>query len=127
MLLISIAIGGALGAMARFGLSGWVHTWAGNRMPWGTFIVNAVGSLLIGFALRFLEGVPATPEVRAFVSIGLLGAFTTFSTYTYETVALMRSGEWSRAGLYSVGSLALGLLAVVIGSGAAGTLLRARG
>ena len=127
MLLLYVAVGGAMGALARYGLGGWVHTWAGTRIPWGTFVVNASGSLLIGLALRFLEGVPSTPEVRALVSIGLLGAFTTFSTYTYETVALVRSGEWARAGVYSLGSLAVGVLAVAVGLGAAGMILRARG
>ena len=127
MLLLYIAVGGAIGALARYGLGGWVHTWGGTRMPWGTFVVNVIGSLLIGLALRFLEGVPSTPEVRALVSIGLLGAFTTFSTYTYETVALMRTGEWARAGVYSLGSLVIGILAVMVGLGVAGMILRARG
>jgi CrcB protein len=127
MLLLYIAAGGAAGALARYGLGGWVHSWAGARYPWGTVVINLLGSLLIGYAVRYLEAVPATPEVRALVTIGLLGSFTTFSTYTYEAVALLRDGEWLRAGLYSLGSLALGLVAVVVGAAAASAVLHARG
>jgi CrcB protein len=127
MMLLSIAAGGAAGALARYGLGGWLQGWAGAWLPWGTFGVNALGSLLIGFALRYLEGVPASPEVRALVAIGLLGAFTTFSTYAYETVALLREGAWLRAGLYSLGSLAFGLVAVALGLGVAEAVLRVRG
>jgi fluoride exporter len=127
MLLLYIAAGGAAGALARYGLGGWVHSWAGVRFPWGTVVINLLGSLLIGFAVRYLEAVPAPPEVRALVTIGLLGSFTTFSTCTYETVALLRDGEWLRAGLYSLGSLALGVVAVVIGAATASAVLHARG
>lgn len=127
MMTLYIAAGGAVGALARYGLGGWVHAWAGARFPWGTFVVNAVGSLLIGFALRYLESVPASAEVRALVTVGLLGAFTTFSTYTYETVALLRDRAWLRAGLYSLGSLGLGLAAVGVGLTLASFVLRARG
>ena len=68
-------------------------------MPWGTFAVTAIGSVLIGLTLRVLEGMSSTAELRALLTIGLLGAFTTFSTYTYETVVLIREGSWVRAGL----------------------------
>lgn len=127
MVLVFIALGGALGALARYGLSGWVHTWTGTELPWGTFTVNALGCFLIGFALRYLEGVPAGPGLRALVTVGLLGAFTTFSTYAYESMALLRDGEWGRAALYSLGSLAVGLVAVGLGLGVAEAILRARG
>lgn len=125
-ILFFVALGGAAGAVARFGVGSWVHSWAGWSMPWGTFAVNALGSLLIGVSLRILEGMTATAELRALVTIGLLGAFTTFSTYAYDTVTLVREGSWGRAGLYAFGSLAVGVLAVVVGFGAAGWLLKAR-
>jgi CrcB protein len=96
-------------------------------MPWGTFLVNALGSLLIGLSLRLLEGLTSSVEIRALVTIGLLGAFTTFSTYAYETVALARDGAWGRAGLYAFGSLAVGVLAVVVGFGLAEAILKGRG
>jgi CrcB protein len=127
VILFYIGVGAAAGAIARYGLGGWIHAWAGSAFPWGTFTINAAGSLLIGFAVGWLEAVPATPETRALVTMGLLGGFTTFSTYTYETIALLRDGEWLRAGLYSLGSLGVGLLAVVAGLAAAGALLQARG
>lgn len=127
MMLLWIAVGGAFGAVARYGLGGWVHSWAGTRFPWGTLVVNLTGSLLIGFLLRYLEGIDVSVQVRGFATIGLLGAFTTFSTYSYETVAFMRDGEWRQASLYSLGSLALGLAAVYAGLIAAGYVLRVRG
>ena len=127
MVLLWIALGGALGALARYGVSGWVHSWVGTDFPWGTFVVNATGSLLIGLLLRSLEGLPWGPDVRAFFAIGLLGAFTTFSTYSYETLALLEDGEWLRAGFYSLGSLAIGLLAVSAGLALAELALQGRG
>ncbi|MGH7476801.1 MAG: fluoride efflux transporter CrcB [Longimicrobiales bacterium] len=127
MLLLYIALGGAAGAVARYGLGGWVHDRAGPHFPWGTFVINVLGSLLIGFAVRYLEAVRFTPEARALVTIGLLGSFTTFSTFSYETVALLEDGEWARAALYAVGSLLLGLAAVYAGLVAATLVLHARG
>lgn len=115
MIPLSIAVGGALGALARYGLGGWVHGWAGAAFPWGTLAVNGVGSFALGFSLGWAEATAVSPEVRALVTIGLLGAFTTFSTYSYETVALLRDGEWSRGAAYALGSLALGLVAVGAG------------
>lgn len=121
-----VALGGALGALARYGLSGWIHGFAGPSFPWGTFGVNIVGSGFIGLALGWLEASTLPAEVREFVAIGLLGAFTTFSTFTYETAGLLRDGEWSRAGLYVVGSVALGLAAVFAGFRLADVALRPR-
>lgn len=126
MILLYVGLGAAVGGMARYGLGGWVHGWAGTGFPWGTFAVNALGSLLIGLALGLLEAVPATPETRAFIAVGLLGGFTTFSTYTYETIALLRDSEWLRAGLYSLGSLGLGLVTVALGLGVAEFIVRTR-
>ena len=124
MMLLWIAVGGAFGAVARYGLGGWVHSWAGTRFPWGTLVVNLVGSLLIGFLIRALEGSAVAPEMRAFLTIGLLGAFTTFSAYTFETVELVRSGQPRLAALYSLGSLGLGIVAVYTGLVLAGLLLQ---
>lgn len=115
MILLYIAIGGAAGALARYGLGGWIQGRAGFGFPWGTLVVNVLGCLLIGFSLRYLEAVRLTPEVRAFVGVGLLGAFTTFSTFGYETVALLEEGAWARAAAYSVGSVILGIAAVYLG------------
>jgi CrcB protein len=107
-----VAAGGAAGAVARYGLSGWVHDHIGFRFPWGTFIVNVAGSVLIGFAMRYLEATSISADVRALITIGLLGAFTTFSTFSYETVGLLEKGAYARAAVFSFGSLLLGVVAV---------------
>jgi CrcB protein len=127
MILLYIALGGAVGAVARYGVGGWVQARTGFGFPWGTLAVNVLGALLIGFALRYLEAVRLSAEVRALVIIGMLGAFTTFSTFSYETVALLQDGEWLRAGAYAFGSLVLGLVAVVVGLSAASYVLQVRG
>ena len=126
MLFLYIAAGGALGTVARFALSGWVYDRAGAGFPWGTLAVNVAGSLLIGFVLRMLDVMAVTPEMRGFLTVGLLGGFTTFSTYTWETVTLAREGQWAAAGSYSIGSLLLGVLAVLVGVAAATLLIRLR-
>jgi CrcB protein len=115
-----IAIGGAVGALARQGLGGWVQARAGERFPLGTLTVNVLGCLLLGIAIRVFETARVSPELRAMIAVGVLGAFTTFSTYTYETVLLIQGGAWTRAFLYAVGSLALGLAAVHLGMTLAG-------
>jgi len=127
MVLLYIGLGGALGALARYGVSGWIQQRVGFEFPWGTLVVNLVGSLLIGFSLHYMESVRFTPEVRAALTIGILGAFTTFSTFSYETVALLENAAWTRAFLYAAGSLLLGLGSVYAGIGAAGLVLHARG
>ena len=127
MIWLYIAVGGAAGAMARYGLAGWVQDRAGFQFPWGTLLVNVLGSALIGGALRYLEATPAPAEVRALVTVGLLGAFTTFSTFSYETVGLLEDGALGRAVVYSLGSLTLGIVAVYAGMSAAGFIVHVRG
>lgn len=127
MILLYMAIGGAAGALARYGLGGWVQNRAGFGFPWGTLVVNVLGCLLIGFSLRYLEALPLGPEVRAVVAVGILGSFTTFSTFSYETVALVEDGAWARAAGYSFGSLLLGVAAVYVGISLSAHLLQARG
>jgi CrcB protein len=126
MTLLAVALGGALGAVARYLASGWLQDVTRGFFPWGTFGVNVAGSLLLGFALVWLQGTVASAEVRALITIGFLGSFTTFSTFSYETVAMLRDGEWWRAGGYAAGSLALGLVAVAAGAAIASGVLRTR-
>lgn len=116
-----------MGAVARYGVSGWVHGFAGTAFPWGTLAVNLAGAFVLGFTLRVFQASVAAPETRAFLTVGLLGAFTTFSTFTYEAVALIQDGEWARASLYLGGSVVVGVAAVVAGIGLAAALLQARG
>ncbi len=127
MTLLFIALGGAAGALARYGVSGWVQDRAGFGFPAGTMVVNVLGCLLIGFAMRYLEAVRLAPEVRALVTVGMLGAFTTFSTFSYETVALLEDGAWPRAAGYAAGSVVLGLASVYAGVFLSAYVLQARG
>ena len=123
---IFVAVGGATGALARYWLSGWVASAFSGFFPLGTLVVNVLGSFLLGFGMQAMEAVPVSAEVRTMLTIGFLGAFTTFSTFSYETVALLRDGDWTRATLYTGLSFVLGLTAVLIGIGAAAVLLKAR-
>jgi len=122
-----VALGGALGALARYGISGWVYDRLGENFPWGTLVVNLVGCLALGLVIRWLQVSAVAPEVRPFLTIGVLGAFTTFSTFSYETVALLQEGQWLRAGLYMGGSVVLGLIAMVAGMALATAFARAGG
>lgn len=122
-----VAVGGALGALLRFGVSDWVQRWTAGPFPWGTMTVNVLGSLLLGFAVVWLETTATSGEIRQFATIGLLGAFTTFSTFSYEAMALLRDGDrWGATG-YVTGSLVAGLVGVMLGVGLATWMLQPRG
>ena len=88
--------------------------------------MNLVGSFALGFAIRALHASTVAPEIRGFLTIGLLGAFTTFSTFSYEAVTLMQDGEWMRASAYLFGSVAAGVAAVIAGLWLASLTLHAR-
>jgi CrcB protein len=124
---IFVTVGGAAGALARYWLSGWVTEAFVSFFPLGTLVVNVVGSLLLGFGMQAMEAFPVSAELRTMLTIGFLGAFTTFSTFSYETVTLLRDGDWARATLYTGLSFVFGLAAVVIGIVAASALLKLRG
>ena len=115
MLYFYLAVGGVVGTLARFILGDWIHSWAGIGFPWGTFTVNLLGSFLLGLAVRGADVAALSPELRGLLTIGFCGAFTTFSTLSYEIVWLLQAGEWMRASLYAFGSLALGIVAVGLG------------
>lgn len=127
MLYALLALGGVLGTLARFGLGGWVHTWAGTAFPWGTLVINLLGSFLLGLAMRGAELSSLSPELRGMITVGFCGAFTTFSTFSFETIALLQQGAWARASLYAAGSVGMGLLAVALGLSTANLLLRPGG
>lgn len=124
--LLAVGIGGATGALARYWASGWVQGLAGGFFPWGTLSVNVAGSLALGFALVWLQAAVSSPELRELVAIGFLGSFTTFSTFSFEAMTLIRDGEWWQAAGYTIGSVALGLLAVTLGAALAASLTHTR-
>ena len=106
-----IALGGGLGALARYGLSVWLPTTPAH-FPWGTFVINVVGCFLIGVLMvRWGQ----RPLLRPFLGVGILGGFTTFSTYAAETRALLTPGEVPLAMAYLFGTLAAAMLAVLTG------------
>jgi len=110
-----VAIGGAVGTTARYWLSTVVARAFGETFPWGTLIINVTGSLVIGFfaALTGPDGrVFASSTVRQFVMIGICGGYTTFSSFSLQTLNLMNGGEWFRAGANIVLSVLLCLIAV---------------
>lgn len=127
MLVLMIAFGGAVGAVARYGLSGWVQSLLGTTFPMGTMVVNVLGSFALGLSLPLFESLAWSAETRTLVTIGFLGAFTTYSTFSYEAVVLLEGGEWARGGLYMGGSLLLGLAGIMSGMVFASFLLQTRG
>ncbi|MBC8519215.1 MAG: fluoride efflux transporter CrcB [Gammaproteobacteria bacterium] len=106
MQLIAIAVGGALGSVMRYLVSNGIYGWLGRGFPWGTMTVNVLGSLVMGLLFVLLtERLALGPQWRAFLLIGFLGAFTTFSSFSMETLNLLEGGEVMRAVLNMVGSV----------------------
>ena len=124
-----IAIGGAIGSVARYGASNMLAGAVGAPFPWGTLFVNVTGSFVIGFfaTLTGLGGrITATNDAREFVMVGLCGGYTTFSAFSLQTLRLVQDGEPARAGLNVVASVVLCLVAVWLGHLAAAALNAAR-
>ncbi|MCK5308912.1 MAG: fluoride efflux transporter CrcB [Zetaproteobacteria bacterium] len=114
--LLAVAAGGAAGAVLRWLMAGAVQRYSGGAFPWGTFAVNALGSFLLGFLFVWLiERSTATELVRLALTVGLLGAFTTFSTYSYESIRLLQEGEYGLAAGNVVGQVAVCLILTWLG------------
>lgn len=113
--LIIVGFGGFVGAISRYLVSGWVQNLSNSQFPFGTLAVNSIGSLIIGLLAGIFQHAIIPPEIRLFATIGLLGAFTTFSTFSYETMMLVRSGVPWEALLNIIVSLVLGLILVYLG------------
>jgi CrcB protein len=113
---LAIALAGALGALARYGLDGWIAHRATGAFPWGTFAINVTGSLALGLLFTlFTERLTVDAWVRSSVTIGFLGAYTTFSTLSLETYRLLEDGSLPLALANALGSLGAGLLALYAG------------
>jgi CrcB protein len=113
-----IALGSAIGGTARFALAGLVADWIGATFPWGTLIVNITGCFVIGIfnALTGPDGLFLVPaNARLFVMVGMCGGYTTFSSFSLETLNLVRNGEWLAAGGYVAASVVFCLIGVWLG------------
>jgi fluoride exporter len=124
---LAVAAGSALGGVARYGLSGLVARSFGESFPWGTLIVNVLGSFLIGFVATLTgpDGrVPVSPVARQFWMPGIFGGFTTFSAFSWQTLSLAQDGELARASAYVGLSVALCLIGVWLGAALAAAVNR---
>ena len=111
-----IALGGAIGSISRYGAQVFIYRTYPSVFPAGTFLVNLTGCLLIGIFYGLSEkGNLLTPEWRLFLTTGFCGGFTTFSTFAYENMDLIRSSDFLYTGLYIAGSVVLGIAAVFLG------------
>jgi CrcB protein len=123
-----VAVGGAVGSVARFLLGSFVQARAGAAFPVGTLVVNVTGSLLLGLLLRYALATDAvSAEVRVMLTVGFCGGYTTFSTFSYETVALIEDGHYDRAALYVALSVLASLIGTFAGLAGARALLTLRG
>ena len=112
-----IAFGGALGSMARYWVGSTIGSRMGTKFPYGTFVINITACMIIGFSLTFLaKRADLNPAWRFLVPVGFIGAYSTFSTYEWETLSTIRTGAFLLAASYAVSSLILGLAAVWGGS-----------
>lgn len=115
-MILILAIAGALGTISRYGLSGFVQRINGTGFPYGTMVVNLTGCFLIGLLMTIaLNTDYISPTIRTAITIGFLGAFTTFSTFGYETFSYIASGSWLTAGLNVLLNVIPGIIAVFLG------------
>ncbi len=116
MILVYVAVGGAIGSGGRYLLTGLVNRGAAPHSPWGTFVVNILGCFVFGVIAAMAERrAPLPPAGRAFLLAGVLGGFTTFSSYTFETFMLLRAGQAARAVVNAGAQVVLGLGALWAG------------
>jgi len=110
-IILTVAAGGATGAVARYLLASQIGNWANSGFPWGTFAVNILGCAIMGLLTEILAlAWSPSPEMRAFLTVGILGGFTTFSAFSLDAVLLMERNDWMSALFYVAGSVVLSLL-----------------
>ena len=115
-LLMAIAAGGAIGAVARYALTSWVGHWAGHGFPWGIMSVNVIGSFVLGGLVEIMALHWSPSEAtRAFLVVGLIGAFTTFSTFSLDVHTLLARDQLAMTAAYILGSVTLGLAGLMGG------------
>jgi CrcB protein len=118
-----IAAGGALGSIARYWVGSTISGRMGAKFPYGTFVINITACIVIGFTLTYLgKRADLSPAWRYLFPVGFIGAYSTFSTYEWETLSTLRSGAFALGAVYALGSLVLGLAAVWAGAIAADLL-----
>ncbi len=115
MKIIYIGLGGFIGAVLRYWISGWVYHLVGTDFPYGTLAVNIAGAFLLGLFMGVALHSSINTALRNVIAIGMLGAFTTFSTFSYETLQLLQHGELWRGTLNIIISVVAGLVAVWLG------------
>jgi fluoride exporter len=114
--IVWLAVAGVCGTLARYALSGWVQRTIGIWFPWGTFAVNLIGCVLFGLIWSLAEQrAVISSEARTVILIGFLGAFTTFSSFAFETTQLIRDGQWMTAGVNVAGQNILGIAGLFCG------------
>ena len=114
-MLLSVGVGGGLGALARYYIAGWIQP-AGVAFNWGIFVVNITGGLIMGLIVEASAlKLNLSPELRAFLTTGILGGYTTFSTFSLDSALLLQKGEYLQAAAYVIGSVVLSILALFCG------------
>ena len=114
-MLFSVGVGGGLGALARYYIAGWIAP-VGSAFNRGIFIVNITGGLMMGLIVEASAlKLNLSPELRSFLTVGILGGYTTFSTFSLDSVLLLQKGEYLQAAAYVIGSVVLSILALVAG------------
>jgi CrcB protein len=112
---LAVGVGGGIGALARYYIAGWIQA-ASSAFPWGIFVVNISGGLLMGMIIEAgALKLNLSPELRTFLTVGILGGYTTFSTFSLDSVLLLQKGEYAQAAFYVIGSVVLSILALVAG------------
>ena len=114
--IILLIVFGAAGTLARYGLDGWIQYRVGSPFPAGTLTINVLGCLCLGIIGRFsLNHITVSPDLRIGLTIGLMGGFTTFSTFGWDAVRMLEEGQWTKASIYVGASVLGGLIAMMLG------------